>query len=343
MKTSRPFAAAVLSGLLVVSLGGVLHAQDGESGVVDHVMFGSCLDETRAHPVLHVAVNADPDAFVFLGDNVYADSADPRWIRRSYRRLAESPLFQALRRRTEVYATWDDHDYGKNDAGANFAAREVSEEIFEEFWGLDGPAARRPGIYRAISLGSPERRVQLLLLDTRSFRSELARARQREAGKGPYGRRTDGTILGEEQWRWLERQLSQPADLRIIASSIQVLAEHHGWESWANFPHEQRRLLSLVSGSEGASLFISGDRHFAEISRVQPDDGNAHVDITSSGINRRYPAEVPTANANRVDGYYLDPNVGGLRIDWDEGVVRTVTARIYDAAGHVRLEHEISF
>jgi alkaline phosphatase D len=30
-------------------------------------------------------------------------------------------------------------------------------------------------------------------------------------------------MLGEEQWKWLEEQLQVPADIRIIASSIQML------------------------------------------------------------------------------------------------------------------------
>jgi hypothetical protein len=68
------------------------------------------------------------------------------------------------------------------------------------------------------------------------------------AGKGPYGVDDgDGTLLSAVQWRWLEELPTRPAGLRIVASSIQVLASHHGYESWANFPHERERLLSLVS------------------------------------------------------------------------------------------------
>ena len=66
---------------------------------IDRIMFGSCLDETREHTALAVAVDRNPDLFVFLGDNVYADSDDPALIRRSYELLGGSPLFQALRGR----------------------------------------------------------------------------------------------------------------------------------------------------------------------------------------------------------------------------------------------------
>ncbi len=204
-------------------------------------------------------------------------------------------------------------------------------------------------IYRSARLADGA--IQLILLDTRSFRSPLTRARPRPEGKGPYAPGDDGTILGAEQWEWLERTLERPAELRIIASSIQVLASHHGWESWANFPHEREQLLSLVAAADGPAVFISGDRHFAEISRTPAPPGRTAAgatdqryfyDVTSSGINRRYPDEVPTANANRVGGYYLEYNVGALALFRDGGEL-SIRARVYDEAGGVSLEEVIAF
>ncbi|MFW5738478.1 MAG: hypothetical protein ACOCYX_06155 [Spirochaetota bacterium] len=119
--------------------------------------------------------------------------------------------------------------------------------------------------------------------------------------------------------------LRRPARLRVIASSIQVLAEHHGWESWANFPHERDRLLSLLARSGSASVIVSGDRHFAELSRRTVTARGREVtfvDATSSGINRGYPEPTPTENDRRIDGYYLDHNVGELDVTWPEGEVR---------------------
>jgi len=311
------------------------------------IVFGSCLVQSRSHPALSVAIERSPELFVFLGDNVYADSADPAAIRRAYERLAASPLFQELRATTRVVATWDDHDYGRNDAGRGFTAREASESIFEEFWDVSGPAAERPGVYRSVELGVGDRSVQVILLDTRYFRSPLERARPRPEGKGPYAAGDEsGTLLGEAQWAWLERVLGRPSDLRIVASSIQVLAEHHGWESWANFPHERRRLLEMLARSGAPSVIVSGDRHFAEISgRSVRVDGRdfTFADVTSSGINRGYPAETPTANRYRAGGYHLGHNVGELRIDWpSDGAAPSVRARIYDAAGDVVIEQRLT-
>ena len=70
-------------------------------------------------------------------------------------------------------------------------------------------------------------------------------------------------------------------------------------------------------------------------------DQRYFYDVTSSGINRRYPDEVPTANTNRVDGYYLDYNVGELAIFRSAGAL-SIRVRIYDENGGVRIEEHIS-
>ena len=81
-------------------------------------------------------------------------------------------------------------------------------------------------------------------------------------------------MLGEDQWAWLEEQLRTPAEVRLIASSIQVVAEDHGWEKWMNFPHERERLYRLIreTRAEGV-VFLSGDRHLAELSMMDGGGG----------------------------------------------------------------------
>jgi alkaline phosphatase D len=90
-------------------------------------------------------------------------------------------------------------------------------------------------------------------------------------GQGPYVPNPDPskTILGEDQWRWLAEPLKVPAEVRLLVSSIQVVAEDHGWEKWMNFPHERERLFTLIcdAGAEGL-IVLSGDRHLAELSMM---------------------------------------------------------------------------
>ncbi len=339
----RLLVAAAL--LLIAS---ALFAQPAASwpGVewMESLHFGSCLVQTRVAPVMETILALEPEVFLFAGDNIYADSTDPERIRREYRRLGDRTDFRQLRRAATLLATWDDHDYGANDAGKAFPAREASERAFESFWGLpdDHPAANRPGIYHAVETDSPVGRVQIVLLDTRYFRSPLRWVRTPTKMRGPYAPDTDpeATLLGSEQWRWLREVFNRPARLRIVVSSIQFAAEHHGYECWANFPREQRRMLDLVAEqAPGSVLFLSGDRHFAELSRITIPNWGPLYDLTSSGLNRGYPHEEPTPNANRVGGYYLEENFGSLHIVAGESP--RIELQVHAVDGGVVLRHDV--
>jgi alkaline phosphatase D len=92
-------------------------------------------------------------------------------------------------------------------------------------------------------------------------------------------------MLGEEQWTWLEDTLKRPADIRILMSSIQILAEGHGWERWGNLPHERDRLLEMLRlRSPSDLLLVSGDRHVGGAYQLV-FGGERFIEITSSGLN----------------------------------------------------------
>lgn len=346
----RAFRWLFLAGF-VFGCAAAVSAEEPEA-IGARIVFGSCLNPFRDHEVLRAAIDRDPDYTIFLGDNVYIDTRDPDDFPRSYRVLGESELVRELRRMSRTFAIWDDHDFGSNDAGSDYPLKRVSERAFLDFWEIPrgDPRRERPGIYYAETVGPPGRRVQFILLDTRYFRAPLLRGNPRagDTGRGPYravlgdGGGTSGgdaertprdtvgasahALLGADQWTWLERQLEQPATVRIIASSIQVLAEHHGWESWANAPEERRRLLDAVAGTvDGGTthvVFLSGDRHFSEVSRRRfgPEGRLIAYDVTSSGINRAYPQNTPiTPNRFRVAGPIRPYNVGEIEITWPDG------------------------
>src|SRR5207249_5081850 len=111
----------------------------------------------------------------------------------------------------------------------------------------------------------PGKRVQVILLDTRYHRSPLKRAAKPNPGERvpPYVANTDAdaTMLGAEQWAWLEGELRKPAEVRLLVSSIQVIADEHGYEKWANFAREGDKREAVVRRTGGNGLFIlSGNR-----------------------------------------------------------------------------------
>ena len=284
--------------------------------------FGSCANQARPIPLLdHVRLRG-PDAFVFLGDNVYADTEDEDQMRATYQRLADKPEFQRLLASTRVEATWDDHDYGVNDGGSEYPMKEEAKAIFLDFWGADAddPRRSRAGIYYAVMLKVGGRAVQLIILDTRTFRGPLRASGDDPAFKHRYRPGLDVSLLGEPQWRWLQAQLERPADARVIASSIQFSGDYHGFEAWANAPNERARMLTLLAaGHQAPTLFISGDVHHGELARIKRSDGVSVYDLTSSGLNQA--GTILEPSSARVGDAVMAPNAGFITFDWEAEVV----------------------
>jgi alkaline phosphatase D len=129
----------------------------------------------------------------------------------------------------------------------------------------------------------------------------------------------DGDMLGETQWKWLEHELrTSPANLNILCSSVQVLADEHGHEKWGNFPNARKRLLSLIAQTKPKNLLIlSGDRHMAEISKMELQGLRYPLyDFTSSGITH-IRSGLTEQNKLRVGDMILKKNFGMLKIQWE--------------------------
>ncbi|MBW2258184.1 MAG: alkaline phosphatase family protein [Deltaproteobacteria bacterium] len=327
--------------LLVAILLGGAHAAEG---LPSRVAFGSCADEDKPQPIWEAVVAAEPDLFVFLGDNVYADTIDMDQMRAAYAKLAAKPGFQKLRTTTPLLATWDDHDYGANDAGAEYPMKEASKQIFLDFFDepADSERRSRPGVYTAATWEAEGHRLQVILLDCRTFRTGLASVADREARKaqkmGIYTPIREGTMLGEDQWRWLEQQLREPADVRLIGTSTQLLGAFNGYEAWANLPHERERMLRLLeeTGAGAHTLLLSGDTHWAELSRVGDGD-QVLFELTSSGLTETWPTFGP--NAHRVGEPYTEANFGMVTIDWEAEPL--VTLEVRDVEGRVQITHQV--
>lgn len=284
--------------------------------------FGSCANQNGPQDFWAPILAFEPEVFIFAGDNIYADTRDMDVMRAKYGRLAGQPGFQALKSRARILATWDDHDYGENDAGAEYPMKEESERIFLDFFEVpaDHPRRQRPGIYDAGIFGPDGKRVQVILLDARYFRGPLKTVEKRVRGQGKYLPQDDDsvTMLGDAQWAWLLEQLREPAEIRFIVSGVQVLARDHAWESWYNLPHERERLFDVIrsSGAEGV-IILSGDRHHAELSRKDDAIGYPLFDLTASGLNQAHHGAVKEDNRYRVGEVYDRHHFGAIRIDWD--------------------------
>jgi alkaline phosphatase D len=322
---------------------------------LSRLCFGSCARQTKAQPIWDAILAKQPELFVFLGDNIYADTTDPAEMAACYQALAAKPGFARLRDSVPIRAMWDDHDYGANDSGQAYRMKDEARRQFCDFWGESADSPRRSqegGVYASYLFGPPGQRVQLILPDLRWNKTEvsppggyLALATKYIAAKmtgrgarGAYKPVADpgATMLGAAQWAWLERQFQEPADLRIIGSSLQALSRGTGWEAWDLFPHEQSRLETLI-GAAGNVVLLSGDVHYAELTKAERPGAAPLWELTSSGLTEVWPNLPP--NDRRV-ATYRGRNFGLIDIDWP---ARAVSLSACDEGGAVKLSQRVVF
>jgi len=323
---------------------------------IQRIAFGSCARQYQPQPIWESIVATRPQLFLFIGDNIYGDTEDMQVLKEKWDLLGAQPGYQKLKQTCPVLATWDDHDYGANDAGADYPKKRESQQLFQDFFGIpkDSPRRAQEGVYHAEVIGPPGQRVQVLLLDARYFRSKLKTGFQPgepgEGRRGKYQPNTDpnATVLGDAQWKWLEQQLRAPAELRIVCSSYQFLPDEHGSEAWGNFPRERQRLLDLIRTTQAKGIvIISGDRHLAEIMKLPANAagiGYPLYEATSSSLN------APSGNmtksgvrfANEINSYrvgltYFDTNFGMIEIDWSQPSP-VIRLQVREAQGDVVLQ-----
>src|SRR5437762_2265681 len=118
---SRLLAGLVL---LVTMLAPAVRGQDPAKPLT-RIAFGSCADQDKPLPIFDTIAAAKPDLLLLTGDNIYADlglkkgeRATASRIQEKYDILAKLPGFVKLKATCPILATGDDHDFGKNDAGA---------------------------------------------------------------------------------------------------------------------------------------------------------------------------------------------------------------------------------
>ena len=165
--------------------------------------FGSCIDEARPQPIWKAVEKENLNDFFFMGDNVYGDldSGELSNMKPAY--VKQEKNFPTWLKNLQPLAIWDDHDYGLNDGGNEYTLKKDSQKLFLDFWKVDKQDDRhkREGIYFSETRQIKDKKILLIGLDTRYFRSPL------EGEKRNYQSTSDvsKTILGQQQWEWLER------------------------------------------------------------------------------------------------------------------------------------------
>ncbi|MEM8898255.1 MAG: alkaline phosphatase D family protein [Bacteroidota bacterium] len=288
---------------------------------VQTIAFGSCNNQNSDQEMWKEIQADEPDLWIWLGDNIYADTEDMDEMREMYIQQKAHPEYKAFIYHTAYIGTWDDHDFGANDAGAEYPKKAESQQLFLDFMDVpkDDPRRTREGIYVAHTYGTDSTNsLKIIMLDGRYFRDAFVNSK--ETGKR-YEPTAKGTFLGEAQWTWLEEKLStNPTRLTIIGFGIQIIPTEQGFEKMYNFPAERERLLDLIasSGNEHVIL-LTGDRHIGEISQFQhPDMKHPITEVTASGLTHSYESVGDEPNSFRKGIIVSQRNYGLMEIDWGD-------------------------
>ena len=270
-------------------------------------------------PIFNTIKAESLDLFLMMGDNVYGNSASENLneLREAYDKQKQN--FDKLDFDFPIEAIWDDNDYGLGDGGKEYHLKEKSKELFLDFWDIptNDPRRQRNGLYHEVLQNYNGKSIQILFLDTRTFRDNLKPTDDKGAvGKERYIPFPDTslTMLGKEQWQWLAKKISKSVDYRIIVSSIQILAVGHGWECWNNLPYERQRFIDLLDKSNiNHTVLLSGDRHRGGQYQLKTKSNKIISEMTSSSLNVPY-SNLEEPGPLRIGGTYSKENYGVIQM-----------------------------
>ncbi|NJB82150.1 alkaline phosphatase D family protein [Wenyingzhuangia aestuarii] len=281
--------------------------------------FGSCNKPSKTNVLWDDVLKLNPNVWIWGGDNIYGDSEDMNKIKLDYELQHQQNGYAEVVKNTKVIGTWDDHDFGKNDAGVEFPKKKESQQLMLDFFGVpkDSPRRTQEGVYSSEVFTTDKGSIKVILLDTRYFRTGISKAEINGLQEGR-------TILGAAQWEWLNNELyNSKANFNVIVSSIQTIAQDHPYEKWANFPNEREKLLNMIAVSKANNvILLSGDRHISEFSKLERE-GIAYplIDFTSSGLTHASFNFKGEPNSLRKGEVVHTLSFGVLQFNFDENKV----------------------
>jgi alkaline phosphatase D len=274
-----------------------------------------------------------PDMMVWLGDNLYfqpQDELDPVSMAARYRRQRSLQSLQTLLTATSHLAIWDDHDYGPNDADVSYVMKGEALSLFRRYWANPSygmPDA--PGIFGYARFGD----VDLFLLDDRYYRSA------NRLLDGP-----DKTMFGTAQLAWLKNALVYSnAPIKLVANGSQLWNRVNRFESWHRYANEQKAFADwLIAQRVDGLVFLSGDRHFTELLKIERDGGYPLYEFTSSPLTSgTFDPPGEKDNPDIVPGTYVVKRQFGMIRVTGPGNDRRIAFESYDQKGELLWRNEI--
>lgn len=273
-----------------------------------------------------------PDLMLWLGDNVYFREAD--WTTRSgmihrYAHARATPELQPLLAACPHYAIWDDHDFGPNDSDGSFAHKKDAFDVFRLFWANPGSGADGlEDLSTQFTVGD----IDFFLCDNRMHRVSYQVAGQQHA------------LLGRQQCDWLIQALKYSrSPFKIVAMGGQFLNPVAKFENYANWKEEREYLLNAIRENRITGvIFLTGDRHCTELSKLDLSDQVTVYDLTASPLTSGVYDNTAEENTLRVKGTLApERNFATLTFSGPRKS-RELTMRIFNTKGNQLWEQKIT-
>ena len=283
------------------------------------------------YEIFNSILSKKPDLMVWLGDNIYLRDPDfltETGIRHRNRHARSVKELQPLLGSVHHYAIWDDHDFGPNDADRSYVNKKATEAAFNDYWGnLNTNATGKGGITSHFLWND----VEFFMLDNRYFR---ASNRSLDPNK---------EYLGADQLKWLKDALTTSrAPFKIVCIGGQTINDAAKYENMATYPGARQRLLDAISSEkiEGV-LFMSGDRHHTEISRMERPDAYPLIDITCSPLTSGTHKPRDEGNSYLLkDKSFYERNFGVVKVTGPR-TDRNLNLTIYNLKGEEQWTYSI--
>jgi alkaline phosphatase D len=304
------FRKTILNFIFLLYITNVVSSQSKviTTKVPETIAFGSCNYQYHKQDYWKEVIKNKPDIWIWLGDNIYANTQDTAILRAKYRQQMANPNYVEFKKQIPIEGTWDDHDMGCNGADKCYIHRKIAKDLF---WDLmdepkNSPIRNQNGVYRSVVLGPPGKDIKIILMDLRYLKDKPG---------------IDSTMLGKEQWEWLEKELLESkARINILGSGIQFLSEKLLCEGWKDYPTDREKLWKLLE-KQGKynTIVISGDIHSAELLRGKyPNNKERDLfEFTSSGLthsNWWFPIE---ENKYTAETDFFGKNFGIMRFTFE--------------------------
>lgn len=268
---------------------------------IKKITFGSCNNQNDKQPLWKDIMAQKADLWIWGGDAIYADwGKEP--MDKAYEKQKKQADYAQFSATIPMIGTWDDHDYGRNEATGTYANKRESQKHFLDFLEEPEDSLRRKqeGIYTSYEFGEENQKIKIILLDNRYFKGVDKKA----------------PLLGEEQWKWLENEFeTSTAQLHFIVAGLSVFSPTLPYtEEWWHYPVEVNRMKKILEQYKvKAPVFLTGDKHFSSIFKF-----SGQLEFMSSGLTHTAPYRTWWYLGRKYPTTYFGLSYGVIEIDWQD-------------------------